>query len=273
MQLSQFLYELTAGEEAERLGLKHVGWGKYANKQGIVTHVSKDGKLVPVQTNTPKKTGRRPMPSPIKGKEAPKPLDKKTEEIKTIPVEQAPTKKNPTFQDLSYAAKQHKHVIMSKKPIKNINFDPKRYKGGDPKFKPVGLWYAMGSEWVDWVSHEVPDWKGSYLYSLEINPEKMLILDTPQKVMAFHKKYARNDSYFGHNFTVDWSQLKDEGYDGVQIANKENGKYIWDLRMELNWYYTWDVGSGCIWNPDAIKSAKQISVGTAPKLIDTGWDD
>ena len=35
-------------QQAERLGLKHVGWGRYADSSGKVTHKSVQGKLVPV---------------------------------------------------------------------------------------------------------------------------------------------------------------------------------------------------------------------------------
>lgn len=39
-----------AGEEAKRLGLKHLGWGRYADPHtGTVTHVSNNGKLVPIE--------------------------------------------------------------------------------------------------------------------------------------------------------------------------------------------------------------------------------
>lgn len=41
----------SAGEEAKRRGLTHVGWGRYADKQGKVTHKAQNGKLIPV---TPK---------------------------------------------------------------------------------------------------------------------------------------------------------------------------------------------------------------------------
>lgn len=38
----------TAGKEAEKLGLTHAGYGRWMNKRGEVTHVSQNGKLIPV---------------------------------------------------------------------------------------------------------------------------------------------------------------------------------------------------------------------------------
>ena len=50
-KFSAFLTEAErsfASKEAEKLKLKHVGYGKYADVNGNVTHISKDGKLVKV---------------------------------------------------------------------------------------------------------------------------------------------------------------------------------------------------------------------------------
>ena len=35
-----------AAKSAEQLNLKHIGYGRYADASGNVTHMSKDGKLV-----------------------------------------------------------------------------------------------------------------------------------------------------------------------------------------------------------------------------------
>ena len=50
--MKKFSAFLTEGEksfsakEAEKLKLRHVGYGRYADVRGNVTHMSKDGKLV-----------------------------------------------------------------------------------------------------------------------------------------------------------------------------------------------------------------------------------
>ena len=48
-KFSAFLDEAArsfAAKAAEKLNLTHVGYGKYADAAGNVTHMSKDGKLV-----------------------------------------------------------------------------------------------------------------------------------------------------------------------------------------------------------------------------------
>ena len=50
-KFSAFLNEAQrsfAAQAAEKLNLSHVGYGKYADASGKVTHFSKDGKLVPI---------------------------------------------------------------------------------------------------------------------------------------------------------------------------------------------------------------------------------
>ncbi len=58
-----------AGEEAKRLGLVHKGWGKYADKNGIVTHTSVNGKLVPVKAVQEPNTHKNYVPGQDYGHE------------------------------------------------------------------------------------------------------------------------------------------------------------------------------------------------------------
>lgn len=54
------LVELTPGEEAKKLGLKHKGWGKYADKTGKVVAKSEKGKLVKIKpTKEPKEKSKK----------------------------------------------------------------------------------------------------------------------------------------------------------------------------------------------------------------------
>ena len=68
-KFSAFLTEAErsfAAKSAEKLNLTHIGYGRYANASGEVTHMSKDGKLVkvtpqqaaaPTQQNGEEETG------------------------------------------------------------------------------------------------------------------------------------------------------------------------------------------------------------------------
>ena len=55
-KFSAFLDEAArsfAAKAAEKLNLTHVGYGKYANAEGRVTHMSKDGKLSLIHISEP----------------------------------------------------------------------------------------------------------------------------------------------------------------------------------------------------------------------------
>ena len=63
-EIAHVVAETAAGEEAKKLGLKHMGWGKYADKSGKITHISKGDKLTPVKAQ-PQGAG---APTPSAGK-------------------------------------------------------------------------------------------------------------------------------------------------------------------------------------------------------------
>lgn len=44
-------------------------------------------------------------------------------------------------------------------------------------------------------------------------------------------------------------------YDGIEIA-----PYQESLRYDLEWYYGWDVASGCIWNFEGIRLNKIVDI-------------
>lgn len=245
--LSELLEDQSnASQQAKELGLTHIGWGKYADKNGKVTHVSKDGELVPIQS-----IGLRPRR--VKGPVAAKPEpDEKPIGDDIVPIESVPTKQNPTYVHLSKAAAQHKYVIMANKPIKRINFT--NLRPSQVGLKPHGLWYALGSAWVDFTARNMPKWKGDYLYRLEINPERILILDTAEKMKKFTQKYGKRE--YGI-LMIEWPRVQKD-YDGIQIAD-ENGEHL-QYEPGFDWYYTWDVPSGCIWRASGIQQANQIPV-------------
>jgi hypothetical protein len=110
--------------------------------------------------------------------------------------------------------------------------------------KPSGLWYACGSQWLDWKhaeGYEVED----FVYLVRINEERILRLDSEQKVLEFSAKFSVEGGEL-----VDWVAVAGAGWSGVEICPYQNS-----LRMspEVDWYYSWDVASGCVWNPSEIE--------------------
>lgn len=118
--------------------------------------------------------------------------------------------------------------------------------------KPKGLWYAIGNEWIKYLQQTTNNFAEEYIYEIQINPEKMLLLDTDEKIFEFTKLYGKQKAGF-KNFHIDWKTVA-ERYSGIEI-----NPHSWKASRELEWYMTWSIASGCIWNKSAIKSFQLYS--------------
>jgi hypothetical protein len=79
-------------------------------------------------------------------------------------------------------------------------------------------------------------------FKLNISDCKILKISNNSDFENFEKKYSDN---LGLGF-IKWDEVA-KNYDGIEIAD-ESGKYLDDKKWSSKWYYSWDVGSGCIWN-------------------------
>jgi hypothetical protein len=112
--------------------------------------------------------------------------------------------------------------------------------------KPKGLWYSLGSGWLDWNMTEYGkhhSFKSAYKLSIDMND--VLRIDTPEKLMEFDKTFAQGS-------TVNWQEVA-KNYKGIDII-----PYQSSLRMELGWYYGWDIASGCVWDSSCIQKINKI---------------
>lgn len=150
----------------------------------------------------------------------------------------------------------NKRIILSNE--NEIIFKPKDQKQ-EPTYKPSGLWYGFGASWLDWVRSEMPEWEKDYskIFVIEINEGSVLKMSTFEELLEFTNKYSpsKNIPIFKMNL-IDWSEVAKD-YSGIEI-----NPYIFRARMneKTNWYYTWDVASGCIWDRNAIKSITELKV-------------
>ena len=60
-------------------------------------------------------------------------------------------------------------------------------------------------------------------------------------------KYQYND------VLIDWEKVSQD-YDGIEIC-----PYLLGKRMTIDWYYSWDVSSGCIWRSSGIEELVLLS--------------
>lgn len=119
--------------------------------------------------------------------------------------------------------------------------------------KPSGLWYSCGSDWLNWLTYEMPDWIHDYIYKLKISGN-VLRIKNHTELMEFTRTYIGKSpipDFEGTQF-IDWVSVAKK-YSGIEIS-----PYIGSARMDRNcqWYYTWDVASGCIWDRSALAGAE-----------------
>jgi hypothetical protein len=138
-------------------------------------------------------------------------------------------------------------IIMAKKDILPLKFPVEQSYMNNKLGKPSGLWYAIGTEWIDWVEVEMPHWMGSYFYKITTS-NKVLKIDDANKFEQLAKKYATTDN------NIDWIKISNI-YSGIEIA-----PYRPEYRMEYMWYYGWDIASGCVWKRDAITNIQKIEI-------------
>jgi hypothetical protein len=125
--------------------------------------------------------------------------------------------------------------------------------------KPKGLWYSCGPDWVEWVVSNMPHWAKKNIYEIGIGGN-VLRISNSRELREFSNKYKTgipgglstlHDLY--DNLYIDWPKVAKE-YDGIEIC-----PYIGACRMEMNWYYPWDVASGCLWNQAGLSNTKLIA--------------
>lgn len=143
----------------------------------------------------------------------------------------------------------------------NLVVTEKEYKQN--WFKPIGFWYEIDNSWEEWLGGNMPHWfkeRYNYKFKIEIDFANILIIDTPEKFIKFHEEFSGNERPNDPYPQIDW-QLVSQLYDGIEITN-----YLHQFRMEYkyNWYYSWDVASGCIWRNHKCITVKERMECTIP---------
>lgn len=149
------------------------------------------------------------------------------------------------FRDIGKMVKEQtlKLYHYSEQPLKEVQKPENKYK----YFKPNGLWVSDDDDysWKEWCKdNDFRVEKLKYKTEIILKPcANILIIDTLDKLDAFHNEYDGDNDRFG----LAWP-LVAERYDGIIIS-----PYRHERRLQYLWYYGWDCASGCIWNPDVIE--------------------
>lgn len=132
-------------------------------------------------------------------------------------------------------------------------------------FKPRGLWYANGTEWLQFLKYEMPDWMGNINHIYKIKPNYssggiggtggVLKLSTREDVLDFTREFGVDPYGMGTKDNINWPNVT-KAWDGIEIIPYQDS-----LRMDgwTSWYYPWDIGSGCIWRPSGVSDMELLS--------------
>lgn len=126
-------------------------------------------------------------------------------------------------------------------------------------YKPNGLWVGMDNSWVEWDtlekggSYETPMLPSGEIHELQLTDDAdILHLSAVEELEKFHEKY-NNGNY------IDWQKVKQD-FDGIFIS--DYNKFEGSGKSYANWYYTWDVSSGCIWNLGVVEQGESKSAAS-----------
>ena len=143
---------------------------------------------------------------------------------------------------------------MAKKDILPTKFPVEQEEYMNEVGKPSGLWYGIGTDWLDWVKSEMPHWKGRYFYKVYIT-NKVLRISNKEQFIKFINKYKIVDRTFPNKIKlidIDWKKVA-RYHSGIEIS-----PYLYEFRFKFLWYYSWDVASGCIWKRDGLAQIRRI---------------
>jgi len=129
--------------------------------------------------------------------------------------------------------------------------------------KPAGLWYSCGDEWASWMRRRQTVEqlnrlaRTKFVYELELNPQRMLFIRTPEEFDAFERRFGRDGA-------IDWWSVVPE-YGGIEICpyrsdraasfEESHDRAKWEGRRAIaaHWYDLWDVASGVVWGLKMVK--------------------
>ena len=136
---------------------------------------------------------------------------------------------------------------LSHKPITELR---DRRKDLYPERKPVGFWYNVDGDWEGWVRDRGIYAPNARRYRVELKPRTLLRIRTHAGIQQFFRRYKAPGCGPAMSIIaggIDWPRVA-ERWAGIEIAPYLG---MGEHHEWLQWYYGWDVASGCVWDPPA----------------------
>lgn len=138
-------------------------------------------------------------------------------------------------------------------------------------FKPKGFWFSQGDEWLQHMKKTNFRMNTyNYLYELEIDLSKCILITNLKDLYTFTQKFCSQPSTTSKTIqdfclNINWSKV-------VELTNKSGIVIHPNLKKiilkyknndieyfnSMEWYLTWDISSGAIWNKKAVTNMQLI---------------
>lgn len=152
----------------------------------------------------------------------------------------------------------NKRYVFSHKKIEKI--DSTLNGQGIADWKPQGLWYSFGNEWLEhlsmcielgekWAKKRLKIYK--FVYQIDIHDEHILHLRTKKRIKEFTDRNGiwvpTHSRKYEYPYLINWRDFASRWY-GVEMDLSQRK---WEL--DFLWLSKWDIISGCIFDNRAIK--------------------
>ena len=181
------------------------------------------------------------------------------------------------FHKLNKVMKPSKYYMFSEFQVNNI-MNSFQIEKTAVSIKPRGFWFAIGDEWLQHLK-KTSFWmnKYNYLYEIELNKDKVKLIDNMKTLQELSTVYGVNEkfniSFSGDSYSIsitsklDWYDfVKKTKTQGIIISPnllKQYYKYssfndIFNVFNGSEWYMSWDVASGVVWDTRCITQLNLI---------------
>ena len=171
--------------------------------------------------------------------------------------------------------------------VKNLKLDfNRKYRQSSSSMKPSGFWYACYSSWYNWTQ-ENDMFIGKYIHKINITPGSLrslntkdnnglLVINNVDDLLLFDKRYKETIAWYypfdKKRSRIDWKKVSQD-YGGIEICPYLGDRLIKEGKWRrLEWYWSWDVASGCIWNTTILKNTELLYQRVKKKGRRSGYE-
>lgn len=174
----------------------------------------------------------------------------------------------PTYPRETLEVKHHPRIYGDAVEFK---WDPSRtYEQKTAAMKPRGFWVSIDNDWETWCKENCMEgWIEEHSpVDFLLNTDDLFWLKTPESIDFFTYLFKAEDpggwnSYRDDSFYINWEHVVSKGMKGIIIA-----PYQWSRRMNVNWYYSWDCASACIWDLSALTLVSEIASRKSDEFVE-----